>query len=803
MNHAFNGLTPTKKSPNIYLIRGILAFTVVFLSVLVIFADAQAAAKPSPEKQQNVSPRKNETVRDFQKKHILIITSQPYVTDWFKTLNESLSEHLSSFLPLGSKLSYEYIGGEGITDPQYNDKLIAWLGKKYTRIRFDMIIGIMPASSQFLLDHGETLFPGIRTLYALPSKDQIARITARQKPVAVVTAADPIPQTIEQIRILLPETDHLLVVSGSSKDDVNYQQLTGNILQGKKWPKTVEYLTGLPVNELTQKLARAKDKTAVLMLTYLLDRDGKPLTTVQVMKAVSEKSAVPIFSFYDTVMGLGIVGGRLSSAAAYGETIAQTAKKLFAADKHASLPTVVAEGKYMFDWRQMEKWKISADRLPKESIILYRTVPFWRQNLPEVLVILGIIIFQAVLIIALVFNLLRRHRVEKELRRSEKKYRNIFDNASMGIFQSTPEGRYLSVNPYLAHMFGYSTPEEMISNINNIQKEAYVNPEDRTRFLKLMDEEDIVRGFTVEYKRRDGSHFWISINGKAVRNKDGAIRHYEGTVEDITTRLQAENELARYREHLELLVKERTCELEIAKEKAETADRAKSAFLATMSHELRTPLNSIIGFTGILLQGLAGSLNEEQKKQLGMVQKSAVHLLALINDVLDISKIEAEQLTLAVADFDIRKSIQKVLDIVSPQAADKKLYLDSFIAADVGTFKGDQKRVEQIIINLLMNAIKFTDHGKVSLSCTVSGKTIVLSVADTGIGIEPVNMDKIFKPFQQVDTGLTRKHEGTGLGLSIVQKLVRQMGGKITVQSELGKGSTFTLTLPLDQGDHS
>lgn len=676
--------------PGIHFVGIILFIIFFFLSPLTAFADANTVAKTP---QQEMPYEKNNPAGSRHKKHILIVTSQPYLTDWFSTLNESLSERLLSFLPPESKLSYEYIGGEGMTDRQYNEKLTAWLKKKYTHIRFDMIIGIMPASSQFLLDYGESLFPDSRLLFALPAKEQVSRITAKKKSAAVLSATDPIPMTIEQIRILFPETEHLLVVSGSSKDDLIYQQITKNCLEGKTWPKTVEYLMGLPTNELIQKLARSRDRTVVLMLTYLLDREGNPLTTVQVMKNIAGKSTVPIFSFYDTIMGLGIVGGRLSSTASYGDTIAVTAQKLFSIDNDSSLPPITAGGRYMFDWRQIEKWKIPPEKIPPESYILYRTTPFWKQNLPEIVVISGIILLEAILILALIINLRKRLRVEKELSKSEKKYRNIFDNAAMGIFQSTPEGRYLSANPSFARMFGYSSPEELMSNIKNIQNDAYANPEDRNRLLKLMDENDMVIGFPVEYKKKDGSRFWISINAKTIRNKKGSIRYYEGTIEDITKRVTAERELSRYREHLEALVKERTEELEIAKEKAEAADRIKSAFLATMSHELRTPLNSIIGFTGILLQGLAGALNEEQKKQLGMVQRSAIHLLALINDVLDISKIEAEQLSLVETDFDLRQSIQKVLGIMSLQAADKKLSLDSFIAAEVEKFRGDQKRV--------------------------------------------------------------------------------------------------------------
>jgi signal transduction histidine kinase len=231
-------------------------------------------------------------------------------------------------------------------------------------------------------------------------------------------------------------------------------------------------------------------------------------------------------------------------------------------------------------------------------------------------------------------------------------------------------------------------------------------------------------------------------------------------------------------------------------EATKEADRLKSVFLATMSHELRTPLNSIIGFTGIMLQGLAGPLNDEQVLQLGMVSKSAQHLLDLINDVLDISKIEAGQLKVTTEPVNIRQTIDKAIQTVTPMAEKKGLALIVSIAPEVGQINSDERRVKQIIINLVNNAIKFTEQGEVRLECEIRNDELVISVIDTGIGIRPEDVDKLFKPFHQIDTGLTRKHEGTGLGLSICQRLVELLGGKIWVESEWDRGSIFTFSLP-------
>ena len=408
-----------------------------------------------------------------------------------------------------------------------------------------------------------------------------------------------------------------------------------------------------------------------------------------------------------------------------------------------------------------------------------------------------------------------RKRVEHELAALRSRLEVVVENLREGLIITDPDGSFVHWNPAALRILGYADPEEGRRHINDFSQlfeiatpEGAVLPPAQWPLARVRRGDVLNELEVLVRRRRDGDVRRFSYSGACVSLERGSRLAFV-TISDVTERWQHERQLRELNAGLEARVEQRTQEVRTALVAAEAADRIKSAFLATMSHELRTPLNSIIGFSGILLQELAGPLNDEQRRQLEMVRGSARHLLALINDVLDISKIEAGQLQVTREAFDLAPVLERLMATMAPQVERKGLALRLDATEAPPQLCTDRRRMEQVLLNLLSNAVKFTERGTVTLRADVISDyrrtpsdeirpAVRFLVRDSGIGIADRDLPTLFLPFRQVDSGLARQHEGTGLGLSICRRLCDLMGGEIRVASEPNVGSTFTVILPLD-----
>jgi PAS domain S-box-containing protein len=541
------------------------------------------------------------------------------------------------------------------------------------------------------------------------------------------------------------------------------------------------------------------------------------------------------------------------------------------------------------------------------------------------------------------------------LRQSEEKYRSIFENSIEGIFQTMPDGRYISVNPALVQIYGYDSQEDLITDLTESDGKQSVDPHRWKELIRLLHKQGVVKDFELDIYRKDGSIAVVSVNGHAIADEKGNCLYLEGSMQDITERKRVEEALRRQHEYLAALhettlglisrldlddllqglitragqlfgtphgfidlvdpdkgVLDRKVgvgvfdqsivysrkpgeglagkiwqsgerlviddydawsgrapyfdynviraimgaplksgqevvgviciaygtksdrifgdedieplsrfaqlasialdnarlysEAHEAREAAEAANRSKSAFLANMSHELRTPLTAIIGYSEMLLED-AEELGhgDNNIRDLEKIREAGKHLLGLINDILDLSKIEADKMELHLETFDVASMIEDVAETIRLLANKNSNTLKVHCPDDFGTMHADLTKIRQTLFNLLSNACKFTEQGAIKLAVsreTVDGVAwFVFSVIDTGIGMTEEQLDKLFQPFSQAHALTERKYGGTGLGLAISRRFCHMMGGDIIVESEYGVGSTFTIRLPAQVAD--
>ncbi|MES2919319.1 MAG: PAS domain S-box protein [Pseudomonadota bacterium] len=398
---------------------------------------------------------------------------------------------------------------------------------------------------------------------------------------------------------------------------------------------------------------------------------------------------------------------------------------------------------------------------------------------------------------SIVEDITERKQAEDALRRERAQLQAIMDNASVLISMKDPQGRILLANQQFFDVLDVPPREQFIGrNVfdlfpRELAEVYWVNDQAALAAGGPLRSEEVVR-------HKDGScHTYLTVKFP-VRDSDESAPHAICAIStDITGRKRLEQEVQEANRALESRVRERTLELESAREAAEAANRAKSVFLATMSHEIRTPLNGVIGFNALLLEG---ALDEEQRRYAELARDSGEALLQLLNDFLDFSKIEAGRLELELTEFDPHELVYGSLALVLPHASQKKLALSHEVVAP-HRLRGDPARLRQILFNLLGNAVKFTAQGQVRLRCRETsrrGDTVWLAfeVEDSGIGIPPDVQEKLFQPFVQADASTTRRFGGTGLGLAISRRLAEAMGGRITLSSPPGGGSVFRVELP-------
>lgn len=381
-------------------------------------------------------------------------------------------------------------------------------------------------------------------------------------------------------------------------------------------------------------------------------------------------------------------------------------------------------------------------------------------------------------ILAILARAARRTRLR--ISASEASYRAFFEHAVDGIFRTTPDGRYLAANQALAKIYGYDSPTALMNGLTDIGAQLYVDPRRRDEFRAEMQAHDLVTHFVSEIHHSSGRRIWISENARAVRDWSGDLICYEGTVEDVTEKFEADRALR------------------VALRQAETANKVKAAFLAAMSHELKTPLNAVLGFSEIIRDEMLGPVGQPVYRDYADdIHKSGARLLSVINDILDVTRLESGSLVIEERPEDPQDIVAQAIKLARKATGDAR-DIACHLPPEMPTLLVDPRRMAQALGNILANALKFTPtEGEVSLRLILSKDGgFVFAIEDTGIGMAEETVAAALEPFRQLDGSLARKFEGAGLGLSIARALIELHGGALQITSKVGAGTCVSMVLP-------
>jgi two-component system sensor histidine kinase/response regulator len=729
-------------------------------------------------------------------KRVLILAPYGYGRPGVDSFLRSYVDGLAAGGMARNDILVEYLNLNREGAPGYRARLTEMLLQQHAGKRVDLVVTLQQPALDFALGELKDLAP-TAPIHAF---DTVAPPLASLGRHSLLL---PPPQlsyrpTLQQALLLFPDTERVIVAVGASPADQKAKRQIQAAVAEMGLRQHVEYTDGLTLAGMLERVAAAPPHSIVLAAPVNQDLQGATITYFEMANRLARSARVPTFTLFSTNLGNGVIGGSVLHVERLAQVGAQAAIDTLKGSRPAApgitlAPTAAVS---MYDWRALERWGADWRRLPPDTVFVNRPPSVWEEHSGLVLASLAVI---AMLSVLSGFLLLQR----RQLRVAEARFRVLVENSPEAIVvYDVRSGRFVDANSKAERLFGASHAELIAGGPERFYAPDQPDglPAPLTIGLntqRTMAGEELI--FERSVRSLDGRTFPCEVSLVALPSASGGLLR-AGFV-DITERKRAEQALIEQGAYLESQVAERTAALSLAVEQAQSANRAKSVFLANMSHELRTPLNSIIGFSQIMVDST--SMFDEEKHNLAIINRSGHHLLSLINDILELSKIEAGQVRLVVSSVVLGDMLREVHDMVRLSAQNKGVQLQVDCPQLPPPVLVDGGKLRQVLINLLSNAVKFTDAGSVTLALRVSpapGDALVLafSVRDTGIGIAQAEQARVFEPFIQADT--PKSQAGTGLGLTISREFVRVLGGQLSLQSELGTGSEFrfSLTVALD-----
>ena len=731
-------------------------------------------------------------------KRVLILSSygygRPGVDSFLRTYIDTLN---ASGVARGN-IMVEYLHLDRESTPGYRQRVRELMLLQHGGSRIDLVLALQQPAQDFLLDELSELAPDAPVVQFNAVPPDGAGFGRH----AIISLApdEAIEKTFKQAFDLFPQTERIIVAVGVSPADQAEKRQIESVLARLDHRAVVEFTDHLPVSGMVEKVVSAPPRSIVMLSLVNRDVSGAVIIPGDFAVSLVRAARAPTFVPFSNMVGKGAIGGAVQHVERLAQLAAQSSLQVLSGKRKLApgVMKVPVPPTSMYDWQQLKRWGADPDLLPPDTVFINLPSSIWREHRKEVLAGAAVIALLALLSVGLLFQRRRLKQAELRSRESEARFRVLVEHAPEAIVVfDAALGRLVDANSKAEQLFGYSRAELLAAGPERYYQP--IQPDGLAPAATVADNaaralagEEIV--FERMIRTSDGRSFPCEVSLVALPSASGTL--LRGGYVDISERKRVQDELLRHRDHLEEQVAARTAALSVALRDAETANRAKSVFLANMSHELRTPLNAIIGFSHIL--GQSTSLFDEEKRNLGIIHRSGKHLLALINDILELSRIEAGQARLVPESLDVGELLREVGDMVRLAAERKGVALQIDCPALPPPMLLDAGKLRQVLINLVSNAVKFTERGSVTLGLAVApgaagALALRFTVRDTGIGIAPSEVDRIFEPFMQVAGGA--QQSGTGLGLTISREFVHLLGGALTLRSEFGAGSEFSFTI--------
>jgi PAS domain S-box-containing protein len=765
--------------------------------VLLLFAWADSASAQNRDVPVLAKP--------LEQAHVLILSScsagRPGAERYIGTINAALT----AAGVRGEDIFVEYLDLGRRKDVATRRALRQLILAKYADTQFDALIILQQVALDFYLEELPSLAPQAPAFVALAEIPPAALASNRH----FIVQSEQLDYrgTVKIALSMFPQTKRIVLLTGSGPGEVEKNTRVADELHGLYPALQVDLTSQMTMKEVEHMVTALPPGTIVLNGSMASEKGGMSLLPSEVVRRVSDASSVPVFVVFDTAMGEGPIGGSVfdikQQGIAMGNIVLDVLQGRTVTDKPVT--RVAPKPAPMFDWQQIQRWHADLSAMPDNTVYVKRPLTLWEINRDALLATAAAFLLLMVLVAALVWQIRRKAQTEAALMASEDRFRTMVENAPEAIIVYDVEAeKIVDVNINAERLTGRDRSQLLGGGLEQImapvqQDSRPLSESIRENNLRTLNGENRVfeRTLRTPWGMDIECEVWLVLlpsNGRSL---------VRASMLDITERKKAEAELQKHRVHLEELVAARTEAVTVALEQAETANKAKSIFLSNMRHEIRTPMNAILGYNQ-LMQALP-DLSPRLKGYIAIINRSSEHLLSIINDILEMSKIEAGRVVLQGADFNLRGLVKDVESMLSMRAQEKGLLLSCTVADDIPqTINADVTKVRQVLVNTLGNAVKFTDFGSVTLQVRLLYKqgdmyAIKIEIADTGPGIAAVDQDKVFGAFEQSESGLRRG--GTGLGMTISRKYARMMDGDLSFTSVLGQGTTIHFTFKAHAGE--